>query len=145
MTINSGLGDDIFTFVVPDGVEVVQAADVMAEHAVTLPDDFVALAPAELPDGAVALDAGERGGWHVQRFDLPDGGSFTVAQGLDSPPDPPADSSQEKVTVRGQEGVVYSNEAGDRTLLMWGEGDKIFFIGGDVTPAQALAVAESLQ
>jgi uncharacterized lipoprotein len=81
----------------------------------------------------------------VQRYNLPDG-SFTVAQGeATSEMTPPAAAeSSQMVTVRGVEGTLYADEGGSRTLLTWTEDDVSFWIGGDLTPEQALAVAESL-
>ena len=94
----------------------------------------------------MAADSQQIGGAVVQRYNLPDGLSFYVAQGASLPMDPPAEAtSSETVTVRGVQGTMYSNEEGNRSLLAWNEGELFLLVGGDVTPDQALAVAESLQ
>jgi hypothetical protein len=62
------------------------------------------------------------------------------------PLDPPEGASApEDVTVRGVEGTLFTNSEATRTLLAWSEGDIFLLIGGDLSPEQALAIAESLQ
>jgi outer membrane lipoprotein-sorting protein len=148
--INTGLDEAIFTFDIPEGAEVIQATDLLAEmdglthsgEAV----DFETLSPTYLPDSAVAGESQQVGGTLVQRYDLPDGLSFVVAQGAVMPLDPPAEAtSRETVTVRGIEGTLFSNDEGTRSLLAWSEGELFLLIGGDLSPEQALAIAESLQ
>ena len=47
--------------------------------------------------------------------------------------------------MRGVDGLLFNDEDGGRTLLTWTEGDMTFWIGGDLTGDEALAIAESLQ
>jgi hypothetical protein len=47
--------------------------------------------------------------------------------------------------VRGVSGQLFTDDAGQRSLLTWSEGDVTFWIGGDLTAEEALAVAESLR
>ncbi len=54
-------------------------------------------------------------------------------------------TSSEPVVVRGLEGTIYTNDEATRTLLAWNDGTLWFLIGGDLSPDQALTVAESLQ
>lgn len=146
--INVALDPALFTFEIPEGAEVVDVADLQpqslsldeAEAAAA----FDVLRPAQLPDAARLLEVVEVGGAIAQRYSLPEG-AFTVAQGeaARTTPPPAAESSQ-TVMVRGEEGVLYADEEGNRVLLTWTEGDITFWIGGDLTPEQALAVAESL-
>ncbi len=49
------------------------------------------------------------------------------------------------MTVRGVEGTLFSNDESSRSLLVWQEGELSFMVGGDVSPEQATAIAESLQ
>ena len=70
--------------------------------------------------------------------------SFTVAQG-------PANAVSERgdtgtaVTVRGVDGTLFTNEDGSQALLTWSNGDTTFWVGGNLTGDEALAVAESLE
>lgn len=153
--INTGLEDALFTFDIPTGAEVIQAADLlaMAEAAYAAKEaesaaqaDITPLTPAYLPEGAALADTTTFGGSLVQRYALPDGSTFYVAQGGSMPLNTPAEATQkETVTVRGAAGTLFSNESGSRTLLSWNENDMFFLIGGDITPEDALQVAESLR
>jgi outer membrane lipoprotein-sorting protein len=147
--INVDLDPALFTFEIPEGAEVVDVADLQPQS-LSLDEAeatavFDVLRPAELPNAARLLEVVEVGDAIVQRYNLPDG-SFTVAQGeATSEMTPPAAAeSSQMVTVRGVEGTLYADEGGSRTLLTWTEDDVSFWIGGDLTPEQALAVAESL-
>jgi hypothetical protein len=148
--INSGLDPALFTFAIPEGAEIVQAADLIAamesmKEAGDAAVDFEALSPAVLPDGAVAEDSQQISGAAVQRYNLA-GGTFVIAQGKGFPVDAPEDANRtETILVRGVEGTLFTNSESNRTLLTWQEGEMTFLIGGDLSPEQALAVAESLQ
>lgn len=148
--INTGLDNAIFTFAIPEGAEIVQAAERLAE----LNNDeqpreeitFDVLEAGELPKVAVAAERQQIGGAIVQRYDLPDGSSFVIAQGPTMPLDRPAEAtSSETVTVRGVEGTLFTNDEGSRSLLVWNEGELFYLVGGDLAPDQATAIAESLQ
>ncbi len=149
--INSGLDESVFTFDIPEGAEVIQAVDLLAQMEAMKADavaeaDFEALTPADLPESAALAGIQSIGGAVVQRYNLADGRSFVVAQGQSMPLEAPAEAAQsEKVTVRGVDGTLFSNDDGSRALLTWDEDGFVFVVGGDVTPAQALAMAESLK
>jgi hypothetical protein len=148
--INIGLDTAMFTFTIPEGTEIIEAAERLAEmdkseqplEAVT----FEVLEAGELPEAAVAAERQQIGSAVVQRYDLPDGLSFVVAQGPAMPLDPPAEAtSSETVTVRGVEGTLFTNDEGNRSLLVWREGELFYLVGGDLGPDQVTAIAESLQ
>jgi len=84
----------------------------------------------------------------VQRYTLPEGGSFTIAQGLVSEDVSeqrmPATESQ-TVDVRGTSGQLFESEEGDQVLLTWSEGELFLTVAGDLTADQALDIAESLE
>ncbi|MFQ5419330.1 MAG: DUF4367 domain-containing protein, partial [Anaerolineae bacterium] len=149
--INTELDESLFTFDIPEGTEVIQAADLLAqmEAMQSAPEgtaDFTAMTPAAMPDGAELGSIQTIGGAVVQRYNWGDGRTFYIAQGQSMPLDAPAEATQsETVTVRGIEGTLFSDEDGSRTLLAWEEDGFVFVVGGDMTPEQALAVAESLQ
>ena len=72
------------------------------------------------------------------------GGSFTVAQGAsDAAPVPGV--GEQAVEVRGLSGKLYAAEDGGRVLLSWSDGDLFYSVAGDLSPEQALAIAESLK
>lgn len=150
VSINTGLDESLFTFDIPEGTEVIAAADLLAQHdtleAPVETTDFEVLVQAELPNGAVAGETQQIGGAVVQRYTFPDGLSFVVAQGPAMPLEPPAEATRsETVTVRGVEGTLFTNSDASRSLIVWSEGGIFLLVGGDLTPEQALAVAESLQ
>jgi outer membrane lipoprotein-sorting protein len=148
--INTGLDSAIFTFAIPEGAEIIQAAERLAEldnYEQPLEEAaFDVLEAGELPEAAVAAERQQIGGAIVQRYDLPDGLSFVIAQGPAMPLDPPTEAtSSETVTVRGVEGTLFTNDEGSRSLLVWSEGELFYLVSGDLAPDQALTIAESLQ
>ncbi|KAA3656137.1 MAG: hypothetical protein DWQ04_31995 [Chloroflexi bacterium] len=149
LELNDGVDESLFTFEIPAGAEVVNAAELeMPEHAefAAMPDDYVALTPSDLPaDAALDEELSIRGA-AVQRYTLAEGGSFSVAQGpAGAAPNSFGGDAGETVTVRGVEGVMFADAENGRSLLTWVENDVTFWIGGDLTSEQALAIAESLQ
>lgn len=149
--INTGFDHALFTFVIPDGATVLQAADLMAQFEESAAEtavapDFTPLSPTYLPTAARPGEMSQIGGGFMQRYSLPDGKSFVVAQGSSFPLEAPAEASRvETVTVRGMDATLFTNEAASRTLLAWSENGVAFLVGGDLTPEEAAAIAESLQ
>lgn len=150
LEINQGVADAVFTFTIPEGATVINAADLefpdkeALEEAAAIEPDFDLLAPTSLPAEATLRETTNVRGAIVERYGLPDGRSFTIAQGRTSVNLAPAEGG-ESVTVRGVAGMVYTDEEDGRTLLNWSEGDIQYWIGGDLTSEEALAIAESLQ
>jgi outer membrane lipoprotein-sorting protein len=150
LEFNQGIDPAVFTFDIPAGAEVVTLNELEAAMAAKMAEidaaavEFEALTPTDLPADARLVETTAVRGTAVQRYSLPGGSSFTVAQGpagFDYAPE----GLESAVTVRGVAGLLYSDEAGGRTLLTWTEGEMSFWIGGDLTGDQALAAAESLQ
>ena len=56
----------------------------------------------------------------------------------------PANAQMESVEVQGTAATLYSDAEKGRTLLTWSADGVQFWIGGDITPEQAVAVANSL-
>ncbi len=148
--INTGLPGVDFTFDIPEGTEVIEATELLAKMEAQMEAaeaiDFEPLVATELPSGAEAAEAQQLGGQVVQRYTLPDGDTFVVAQGSGLSLDAPAEATSAKtVEVRGVEGTLFTNDEGTRSLLGWKEEGRSFVIGGDLSPDQALSIAESLQ
>jgi hypothetical protein len=141
-------GEDLFTFAIPEGAEVKQLAD-MEPPALSLDEaaelaDFDVLVPGSLPDGANLAGINQVRGAIVQRYRLPDGASFTVAQGEADAGDTPDGADGEAITVRGVPGMLYQSEDGSRSLLTWQQDGIFFWIGGDIDADQAIGIADSL-
>lgn len=148
LVINSDLDDGLFIFEPQEGVDIVALAD-LEPKSTTLADatasaEFELLTPSETPDGATLVDVLEVKGAIVQRFTLPDGGSFSIAQGLTEGTAKPSEDSQ-TVEVRGVTGSLFVAEDGSKVSLTWIDGDLFYMVGGDITSDQALMIAESLQ
>lgn len=148
--INQPIEPDVFTFDIPPGVEVIQAADLLAQMETLKQgsevDTTQLLTPSVLPEGAQPGETQQFGGAVVQRFDLPGQLSFVIAQGPTLPQEAPAEATNSQtVTVRGVEGKLYTNEDASRSLLIWEEEGAFFMVAGDLSSEQSLAVAESLQ
>jgi hypothetical protein len=152
LDVNSRLDDSIFTFEIPDGAEMITFAD-LHPQSLTLEEaadnaKFELLTPTETPEGAILVDIVEMRGAMVQRYTLPEGGSFTVAQGpVGNTPEGfgGSDAKSETVEVRGTTGQIFKSESGDKVLLTWTEGDLFFSVAGDLTADYALVIAESLE
>lgn len=152
LDVNTGLADDLFTFEIPDDAVVVTFADLQPQS-LTLEEAgttaaFELLTPAETPSGATLVDILEVQGNLVQRYTLPEGGSFTVAQGMvgEETPEMRTPSTESlAVDVRGTTGQLYESEDGGRVLLTWSEGELVFVIAGDLTSEQVLTIADSLE
>ena len=148
--VNINLDESLFTFEIPEGAQVVEATEKLAElealKQLDQPLDFEVLTPTSIPEAAIAEEPEQIGNTVIQRFNLPDDQSFVVAQGASIPLDEPAEAtSSESVLVRGLEGTIYTNDDSSRTLLVWSDGTLWFLVGGDLSPEQAIEVAESLQ
>lgn len=151
LEINQGVDDAMFTFEIPAGAEVIQVADLeLPEKESVSPEDAAAaadialLAPTVLPEGATLIDTAVMGGAIVQQYSLPAGASFTIAQGKTDASFTP-DEGGTAVTVRGIPGMIFANENDARSLLTWSENGTQFWIGGDLSQEQAVAIAESLK
>lgn len=148
--INIDIDESLFTFDIPPGTQVIEASEKLAElEALKQSDqplDFEVLTASLLPEAAVAEEPQQVGEAVVQRYTMPEGLSFVVAQGANVPLDSPAEAtSSQSVVVRGMEGTLFTNDESTRTLLIWNDGNIWYLVGGDLSPEQALTIAESLQ
>lgn len=149
---NTGLDAALFTFEIPADAEIVSFAD-MKPQSLTLDEarnleDVEFQTPAEVPAGATLVDILEVRGAIVQHYTLPEGGSFTIAQGTwdgNAMENGEHASEAQSVDVRGTTGQLLASEEGDQVLLTWTEGDLFFTIAGDLSVEDALSIAESLK
>jgi outer membrane lipoprotein-sorting protein len=146
LELNQGVDESQFTFAIPDGAEIVPFDEIEPPaHAAAGAADVAPLTPAELPDGAELVETAVIRGASVARYQL-DGAEFYIAQG---PSQAAANlfggEAGETVTARGQEANLYLEDDGGRLLLTWSENGLSFWIGGQLTAEQALALAESLR
>ena len=145
LTLNQGLDASLFTFVIPDGAEVVPFDEIEPPAKPEAAADFTPLTATDLPEGSELLEAAVVRGAAVSRYQL-DGAEFYIAQG---PPQAAADlfrgQAGETISLRGQEASLFQEEDGGRLLLTWSENGVSFWIGGQLSAEQALAIAESLQ
>jgi len=148
LELDQGVTDDRFTFDILDGMEVVALADLeppslSLEEAVSSAS-FTVLTPGKLPSAARLEGINEVRGAIVQRYRLPDGATFTVAQGTEDAAQAPDNTDGELVTVRGVTATLYQDESGTRSLLTWNEGPLKIWVGGDLTAETAIEIANSL-
>ena len=148
LELNQGIDDAVFTFEIPEGAEVKNLADMEPPASLTVEEaekaaDFDVLLPGELPASARLEDITEVRGAVVQRYRLPDGERFTIAQGPSYAADAPGENG-EPVSLRGVDGWLFSDDDGQRSLLTWSEADVTFWVAGDLTADEVIAIAESL-
>jgi len=145
--LNPGLKDEVFTFEVPPGVQVIQAEDTNPQH-MTLDEaraeaGFDLLTPAYLPEGAVLVDVMKVKDAFVLLYDL-DGVTLTVAQSLAELPSAwPAGG--EAVTVRGVEATLVTDGITGASLLRWQENGLNLAVAGRIAEDEAIRIAESLK
>ncbi|MCP4361962.1 MAG: hypothetical protein GY796_28460 [Chloroflexi bacterium] len=151
LEINQGVDEALFTFDIPPGTEIIPISDLELPEMESLSAEDAAaqaeidlLAPAVLPEGATLVDTAVVRGAIVQQYSLPEGNSFTVAQGKTEANMTPDDGG-EAVNVRGVDGMLFASEEGQRALLAWTENGVQFWVGGDLTPEQAMEIAESME
>jgi outer membrane lipoprotein-sorting protein len=142
------IDDSLFTYVIPAGAAVVQLADLEPpslsfEEAADLAE-FDVLTPDYLPAAARLEGINEVRGAVVQRYRLPDGASFTIAQGAANAARTPDGVDGEAVTVNGFDSMLYQDDGGTRTLLTWSNGEVNVWIGGDLSAETAIKIANSL-
>ena len=148
LEVNLYIDESIFTFEIPEGAEVVGFAD-MKPKSLTLDEaaasaEFEVLTPDVVPDGATLVDVLNVKGMIVQQFTLPEGGSFSIAQGQADETKKPS-TEEQAVEVRGVAGSLFASEENDKVLLSWTEGEVSFYVAGNITAEQALEIAESLK
>ena len=148
LEINQGMDDALFSFEIPEGVEVLGFED-LKPASITLDEaaasaDFEILTPDVAPNVATLIDVLDVRGMIVQQYTLPEGGSFSIAQGQ-SDETPKPSTEEQAVDVRGVVGRLFVSEENDKVLLTWSEGDLSFYIAGNLTAEQALEIAESLK
>lgn len=148
MEVNQGVDEALFTFEIPEGVEVIGISD-MKPESITLDDaaasvDFDVFTPDVLPEGATLVDVLDVQGMIVQQFTLPEGGSFSISQGQTEDVRKPA-AKEQTVEVREVEGSLFVSEEFDKVMLSWTEGQVSYIVAGNLTAEQALEIANSLK
>ena len=154
--LDVGLPDDLFTFQIPDGAEVVPVKDRMPQH-LSLDEAEAAvgfdpstgsghrlLTPSYLPEGTALVDVMKMGNTIVLRYESAQG-PFAVSQGTDGRAVEPHPASGEPVSLRGATGTLFTDEEGNKAFLAWTEDGRTFTVSGAISGEEALLVAESLQ
>jgi outer membrane lipoprotein-sorting protein len=146
--MNPGLSDDLFTYEVPEGAEVI---DVQAQEPVPLTLDeakeqagFPLLQPEYIPEGATLIEVFKMGDSIILRYDHSAEISFAIMQGTELASPPPLGESQ-NITIHGQSATAITDEASGNTFLYWTENDVTVTIAGHISLSEALQVAESLK
>jgi outer membrane lipoprotein-sorting protein len=159
IVVDEGVDAQQFTFTVPAGAEVIDAAELAKQARPTTTNldearksaSFPVLSPSSLPAGAKLEEVQKlsMGGEAViQNY----GGAIefslvqTKGNGGFGERDAPFGAKTTPVTVRGQSGTLVSGSGQERgTLLRWQEHGVNIIIAGTLTPDQAQAIAASLK
>ena len=148
LEVNQGVNEALFSFEIPDGAKIVGFAD-MKPESLSLDEaaasaEFEVLTPDMVPDGATLVDVLNVKGMIVQQYTLPEGDSFSIAQGQADEVKKPS-TEEQAVEVRGVAGSLFASEENDKVLLTWSEGEVSFYVAGNLTAEQAIEIAESLK
>lgn len=155
---NTGLSDDLFSFAIPAGAEVVDAAELadrLRPRTTTLDEarttvNFPLLTPAELPAGATLVEVRTIGETKVIQNYAGNGVAFSLVQSsgddFGAERQPPPGSSVEEVTVRGQPAtLITGTEDQQGSLLSWEENGVQVIIAGTLLAEDALQLAAALE
>jgi outer membrane lipoprotein-sorting protein len=146
--LNTGLGDSLFQFEIPEGAEVTNIEDKHPTH-ITLDEaraqaDFPLLLPGYVPEGVTLVDVLSMGEAIILHYDHSET-SFTIIQGsVEDGVSLPVDSQESGVTVRGQTATLFSDNASNN-LLTWMEDGVTITIAGSISQDEIIKVAESLE
>jgi outer membrane lipoprotein-sorting protein len=146
--LNTGLGDDLFLFEVPEGAEVETAED--REPVYLTLDEALAEAPFlvvadYVPQGVTLVELFKVRDAYVLYYNHQTDISFTIVQGQAiSREDVPLGKTSE-VIVRGQQCTLITNEVSGTSFLAWEEDGIAITIAGQISESEILRVAESLQ
>jgi outer membrane lipoprotein-sorting protein len=145
---NTGLDDALFQFEIPEGVEVIDVAD-MEPVPLTLDEaetqaGFDLLVPTYEPDGATLIEVFRVGDAFILRYDHSTT-SFTIVQGdLPQPMQQTPSGEATEVTVRGETAMLVTDDTGN-SFLTWTEDGVSVAIAGHISADEIVKVAESLQ
>jgi outer membrane lipoprotein-sorting protein len=146
--VNTGLGDDLFVFEMPEGVEVETAQDrepvYLSLDEARAEAEFL-LVPAYVPEGATLVEVFKVRDTYVLYYDHQTDASFTIVQGRDFPTEDMPLGEKSEVTVRGQQATLVVDHVAGNRFLVWTEDDVTVTIAGQIATDEILAVAESLQ
>jgi len=145
--LNPGLDDEVFTFEVPPGAEVVSTEDEKTQH-ITLDEaeaqaGFDLLTPDYVPAGATLVDVLKDRDTFVLLYDV-GGANFTVTQSQEPLPPGPL-GVEEAVMVRDVQATLVIDEDAGASFLAWQESGVNFAVGGRIGKDEAIKIAESLK
>ncbi len=146
--LNPGLSDELFTFQVPEGAEVIDVEAQQPQH-LTLDEakaqaGFPLLVPEYLPKDATLVDVLKMENSIILYYERAPEVAVSLIQGPAWTEPLPEGQSQE-VSVRGQNGTVIHDDVHGNTFLYWTENDVVIVIAGRINLDEALKVAESLK
>lgn len=157
LEVDTGLSDELFTFEIPAGAEVVDAAEVaeqMRPRSMTLDEaqaavDFPLLVPTDLPGNATLIEVQVIAGETVIQNYVGGATTFSIVQSsndVGADRQPPAGSEVQQVTLRGQEATLITGSGEQQgSLLRWEENGVRVVVAGTLSADEALRVAESLE
>jgi outer membrane lipoprotein-sorting protein len=146
--MNPGLADDLVTFEIPEGAEVVdveaqQPTFLTLEEAKAWPA-FQVLVPDYVPQGTTLIQVFEVQDTIVLGYNHSADASFTIMQGPELIRQMPSGEAQD-MEVRGQTATLISDEDLGFTFLNWVENEVTITIAGRIDLEEALQVAESMK
>jgi outer membrane lipoprotein-sorting protein len=147
LDMNLGVSDERFQFEIPEGADVIDAADLKPKP-LTLDEardkaEFPLLVPGYLPEGTTLVEVFEAQGGFVLYYDHSET-SFTVVQGVAEAINETPGGETSEVTVRGQTATLVTDGQG-HSFLAWTENGVTVAIVGHISQDEVLQVAESLE
>lgn len=148
--LNTGLGDSVFQFEIPEGAEVTEMEEAEPVPVIPLTLDEAReraeflMVPGYVPEGATLTDVVALEEAIVLVYDH-SMTSFTIMQGPSPRPDENPLGKTKEVTVRGQPATLTTSAALGTSLLTWTENEITITVAGHIAEDEVLKVAESLQ
>jgi hypothetical protein len=144
---NDGVPADRFQFAIPEGARVRTVEELQPTH-LTLDEallqaEFALRVPGYVPEGTTLIDVFKTEDRYVFRYDHGDT-AFTIVQTASTRERTLPSGDAREIIVRDQPATLISNAEG-RALVTWSEDGISITIGGRISEAEVVRVAESLQ
>ncbi|RRR65985.1 MAG: DUF4367 domain-containing protein [Candidatus Viridilinea halotolerans] len=157
LVVNEPIDAARFTFAIPEGATVVQAAEIIAklqeQNAASLEEartgvSFGLREPTYLPDGVSLIEVRVMGTSTVIMNYVGEAMSLSIVQSnedVGNDREPPLNSNVAEVTVNGLPATLITSAEGQASMLRWEENGVRYIIAGPLSASEALQVAEGLR
>jgi outer membrane lipoprotein-sorting protein len=147
--LNPGLADDLFRFTPPEGTEL-EEVHIEVPEPLTLDQAkaqalFQLLVPEYVPEGATLVEVFKMGSDIYLEYNQPPDNSFSIVQSIATGGSSPVGGPAKQIMIRGHDATLVTDEQETKAFLRWIENGVLIAIAGNISPDEAIKVAESLK